>query len=51
MRCNVLSSRTFAIAIFALVLSACNGNGGLTTSAPGVPLAAQPFAARKLKHR
>ena len=45
MRCNVLSSRTFRIAIFSLALSACNGNGGLTTSAPGVPLAAQPLAA------
>ena len=45
MRCNALSSRTLGIAIFSLALSACNGNGGLTSNAPGVPLAAQPLAA------
>ena len=45
MRCNALSSGTLAITASALVLSACNGNGGLTANAPGVPLAAQPLAA------
>ena len=44
MRCNALSSRPLAIAAFALVLSACNGNSGLTTGAPGVPLSSQPLA-------
>ena len=44
MRCNALSSRTFLMATFALALSACNGNSGPTTDAPGLPLPAQALA-------
>ena len=33
MRCNALSSRTLVMAAFALALSACNGNSGLTAGA------------------
>ncbi len=45
MRCNRLSSRTLALAVFALILSGCNGNSGITSSAPGLPLSSQSLAA------
>ncbi len=44
MRCNRLSSRTLALAVFALILSGCNGNSGITSSAPGLPLSSQSLA-------
>ena len=40
MRCNPLVSRPFAIAAFALVLSSCNGTGGL----PNATISALPAA-------
>jgi phospholipase C len=44
MRGNPFSSRRLIVAAFALVLSACNGNGGLTSGAPGMPLPSQSRA-------
>jgi phospholipase C len=41
MRCNPLSSGP--VMAFALVLSACNGNSGLTGTGPGLPLSYRPF--------
>ena len=49
MSCNPLSSRPLIMAAFGLVLSACNGNDGLTTSAPSVTLSSQSFAQASLK--
>jgi phospholipase C len=40
MRCNPLSSRPLIMAVLAVILSACNGNNGLT-SAPSPPLSSQ----------
>jgi phospholipase C len=45
MRRNLLSSWPLTVATAALVLSACNGNSGLTSAAPGLPLNFQPPAA------
>ena len=47
MRSNLLSSWPLTIAALPLVLSACNGNGGLG-SAPGLPLPSQPRAGAPL---
>ncbi len=44
MRCNPPSSGPLTIAVAALVLSACNGTGGLNGGAPGLPLPAQSRA-------
>ncbi len=49
MSCNPLSSRPLIMAAFGLVLSACNGNDGLTTSAPSMTLSSQSFARASLK--
>jgi phospholipase C len=38
MRCNPLMSRPLIGAAFALLLSACNGNGGTTGTMPGLPI-------------
>jgi phospholipase C len=37
MRCNPLTSRAIAIAALGLIFSACNGNGGVTSTNPGLP--------------
>ena len=44
MSCNPLSSRPLMMAAFGLVLSACNGNGVLTTSAPSGMRSSQSLA-------
>ncbi len=44
MRCNSFSSRRLAFGTLVLVLSACNGNGGLTSSRSGLPPASQSLA-------
>ncbi len=43
MPCNRLSSRTLTLALFALVLSGCNGNSGLAGSS-GLPLSSGSLA-------
>ena len=42
MRCNPLSGWPLAAMALALVISACNGNSGLTSGASSVPLSFQP---------
>jgi phospholipase C len=43
MRHHLLSSRTFAMTGFALVLAACGGNGGVANMSPLMPLTFQPL--------
>ena len=44
MRCNPLSSRPLTMAALGLVLSACNGNSGITSSVSGLPPSYQSLA-------
>ncbi len=44
MRCTASSTRPLTITALALIVSACHGNDGLTSTAPGLPLASQSRA-------
>ena len=51
MRCNPISSRPLTMAALGLVLSACNGNSGITSSVSGLPRLISRLHQPKLEYR